>query len=127
MHSSTPSERRREDYPKASGTLQPSSYTGVRQKRLVHRWGAHSRASSLSLWSARNPHEIRLIGLLCRKTSVSIGTEKGGGSINRGLTLRLVLRTGALHLLYGFDYIFNIPLMSGRQQLRYSSSLAKES
>ena len=64
---------------------------------LVHRWGAHSRASSLSLWSARNQREMRGIGLLALKNSsfdwyrkmgrvkhlktlVSIGTEKWGGS-----------------------------------------------
>jgi len=48
----------------------------------------------VSLWSARNPHEIRLNGLLMLKTSVSIGTEKWGGSHNRGLTLELVQLTG---------------------------------
>src|SRR5437016_12992800 len=72
-------------------------YKGWKQKKLVHRWGAHSRASSLSLWSARDPHEIRGTGLLTLKNSssgwyrkmgrvrhlktlVPVGTEKWGGS-----------------------------------------------
>src|SRR5437016_14254103 len=53
-------------------------YKGWKQKKLVHRWGAHSRASSLSLWSARDPHEIRGTGLLTLKNSSSGWYRKMG-------------------------------------------------
>ena len=77
------------------------SYTSVLQKKLVHHWGAHSRASSLSLWSARNPHEMRVIGLLVPKTLVLIGTEKWGGSSSGEHTFWLVQFLGLIRAMRG--------------------------
>ena len=47
--------------------------------------GRHSRASSLSLWSARNPREIRAIGLLMLKNS-SLDWYRKMGRVSLGRT-----------------------------------------